>query len=254
MKSIMPYVVSILLLIIAALMANYFMGPELAPEPGAVIQAWWGFASSGELFHELGYTLMRGLSGIILANIAGVALGLAAGMIPGMLRLISPLVAALQACPAIVWITLLMVWAGTGSLVPVITVFAVTFPFVFSSTAQGMMGMDKRLFSMSRLYTVPKIRLFRSLILPGIWPYWLAAFSTVLAAGWKAAAVAEFLGSHEGIGARIFWSYRRLNMENLNAWALTLILLGVLLECAVILPLRRKAARLEAKGRTEDAS
>lgn len=253
MKNILPYVVSILLLAMAAFMANYFMGPELAPEPGAVITAWWKFAISGELFHELGYTLMRGLAGIILANIAGVVLGLAAGMIPGVLRMISPLVAALQACPAIVWITLLMVWAGTGSSVPVATVFAVTFPFVFSSTAQGMMGLDKRLFAMSRLYAVPKIRMLRLLILPGIWPYWLAAFSTVLAAGWKAAAVAEFLGSHEGIGARIFWSYRKLNMEDLNAWALTLILLGVLLECAVILPLRRKAASMEAKGVSADA-
>ncbi|MDL2283979.1 ABC transporter permease subunit, partial [Oxalobacter sp. OttesenSCG-928-P03] len=244
MKKVLPYVVSLLLLAAAALMANHFLGPELAPSPGAVMEAWWRLAQNGELFRELGYTLMRGIAGILLANIAGVVLGLAAGMIPGVLRMISPLVAGLQACPAIVWITLLMVWAGTGSLVPVTTVFAVTFPFVFSSTAQGMMGLDRRLFAMSRLYSVSKTKMLRLLVLPGIGPYWLAAFSTVLAAGWKAAAVAEFLGSHEGIGARIFWSYRRLNMEDLNAWALTLILLGVLLECAVIMPLRRKAAHL----------
>lgn len=253
MKKIMPYVVSILLIGAIVWIANYFMGPELAPAPGAVIRAWWGLAESGALFHELGYTLMRGMTGIILANIAGIVLGLAAGMVPGALRMISPLVAALQACPAIAWITLLMVWAGTGSLVPIVTVFAVTFPFVFSSTAQGVMGLDKRLFAMSQLYAVPKIRLLRLFILPGIWPYWLAAFSTVLAAGWKAAAVAEFLGSHQGIGARIFWSYRKLNMEDLNAWTLTLILLGVLLECAIILPLRRKAAHWNAKGMSEHA-
>ncbi len=253
MKNILPYGVSILVLLAAAALANYCLGPELAPEPGAVVAAWWELARSGALFHELGYTLMRGVTGIILANIAGVILGMAAGMIPGVLRMISPLVAALQACPAIVWITLLMVWAGTGSLVPVATVFAVTFPFVFSSTAQGMMGLDRRLFAMSRLYAVPKMRMFRLLVLPGIWPYWLAAFSMVLAAGWKAAAVAEFLGSHQGVGARIFWSYRKLNMEDLNAWALTLILLGVLLECAVILPLRRKAAHMDVKGVSRDA-
>ena len=252
-KKTLPYVVSILLLAVLAVMANCFLGSELAPSPEAVIKAWWKLVQNGELFRELGYTLMRGFIGIVLANIAGVILGLLAGMIPGALRMISPLVAGLQACPAIVWITLLMVWAGTGSLVPVTTVFAVTFPFVFSSTAQGMLGLDRRLFAMSRLYSVPKTRILLRLVLPGIWPYWLAAFSTVLAAGWKAAAVAEFLGSHEGIGARIFWSYRRLNMEDLNAWAWTLILLGVLLECAIIMPLRKKAAHQGAKGSVTDA-
>lgn len=254
MKNSLPYVVSALLLLAAATLASVIAGPELFPMPDAILKAWLRLAKSGELFHELGYTLIRGIIGIILANIAGVILGLAAGLIPGALRLISPLVAALQACPSIVWITLLMVWAGTGSLVPVVTVFAVTFPFVFSSMAQGMMGVDRRLFFMSRLYNVPKTRMLRQLILPGVWPYWVAAFSTALAAGWKAAAVAEFLSSHEGIGARIFWSYRQLNMEELNAWAWTLILLGVILEYAVILPLRRKAANRDVKGVPADAS
>jgi NitT/TauT family transport system permease protein len=84
-------------------------------------------------------------------------------------------------------------------------------------------------------------------------PYWLAGFSTVLAAGWKAAAVAEFLGSHQGIGARIYWSYSKLQMEELYAWALALIILGALLEGALITPLRRRAARLQCRGRVENA-
>ena len=78
-----------------------------------------------------------------------------------------------------------------------------------------------------RLYGVPKARIMRRYVLPGILPYWLASFSAVLASGWKAAAVAEFLGSHDGVGAKIFWSYRNLAMEELNAWALALIVLGV---------------------------
>ena len=248
LKHAIPYIVSVLILGCIIALANYFLGSALAPSPKTILVTLGNLAKDGELFNELGITLMRGIAGILLANIIGVALGLAAGVIPHALRLISPLVAALQACPAIVWIALVMVFAGTGSLVPVITVFAATFPFVFSSTAQGMMGLNRRLFAMSHLYHVDRIKILKQLVLPGIMPYWLAAFSTVLATGWKVAAVAEFLGSHEGIGARIFWSYRRLNMEDLNAWALTLILLGVILECAVIMPLRKRAARLETKG------
>jgi ABC-type nitrate/sulfonate/bicarbonate transport system permease component len=243
MKAVLPYLFSGLVLAGLLAFANLMLGPELAPSPAAVLAVFPELARSGELFRELAVTLLRGALGIFLANIAGFSLGLAAGAVPGAIRLISPLVAAFQACPPILWISLVMVWVGTGSTVPVATVFAATFPFVFSTTAQGVMGLDRRILAMSRLYAVPKGRLFRRVVLPGIFPYWLAGFSTVLATGWKAAAVAEFLSSHQGIGARIFWNYHKMNMEQLNAWALVLILLGVALECGVIVPLRRKAAQ-----------
>ncbi|MDR1360227.1 MAG: ABC transporter permease subunit [Deltaproteobacteria bacterium] len=245
MKAALPYLVSALLLAALAALANAALGPQLAPSPGAILAAFGELVRSGEMFAELAVTLSRGALGILLANAVGFCLGLAAGLFPGALRLVSPLVAAFQACPPILWISLVMVWAGTGSAVPVITVFAATLPFVFSTTAQGVLGLDRRIFAASRLYAVPKSRVLRLFILPGVFPYWLAGLSTVLAAGWKAAAVAEFLGSHQGIGARIFWNYHRLNMEELNAWALTLIILGVVLEGAIIVPLRRKAARTE---------
>jgi ABC-type nitrate/sulfonate/bicarbonate transport system permease component len=247
-KTILPYLVSAFILAGTAALASSLLGSELVPPPDATLAALWKLARSGELFQELAVTLLRGVCGILLANIVGIPLGLAAGLRPGALRLVAPLVAALQSCPPVVWITLVMVWAGTGSIVPVVTVFAATLPFVFSSTAQGAMGIDRRIAAMSRLYDVPQGRRFRYFVLPGVFPFWLAGFSTVLATGWKSAAVAEFLGSHQGIGACIFWSYHKLNMESLNAWALSLILLGMILECAVITPLRRKASHLQARG------
>lgn len=248
MSAILPYAVSAFIFTAVLWLAGTAMGPELVPPPAAVLGALVSLARSGDLFRELGITVVRGAAGIALANVAGVSLGLAAGFVPGALRMVAPLVAALQSCPPVVWISLVMVWAGTGGTVPVATVFAAAFPFVFSTTAQGVMGLDGRIFAMSRLYGVPKTRILAWFVLPGITPYWLAGFSTVLAAGWKSAAVAEFLGSHEGIGSRIFWSYRKLNMEELYAWALALVILGVVLECGLITPLRRRAAALGAKG------
>ena len=243
-----PFLASALILGGALHAAGRFLGPELAPPPGAVLAALWEICRNGEVFRELSITATRALAGIFFANLAGLILGLGAGFIPGALRLVSPLVAALQSCPPVVWISLVMVWAGTGSSVPVATVFAAAFPFVFSAAAQGVMGLDRRVFAMGRLYGVPKARALRRYVLPGILPYWLASFSAVLASGWKAAAVAEFLGSHDGVGAKIFWSYRNLAMEELNAWALALIVLGVGLECGLIMPLRRKVAAMNVRG------
>ncbi len=249
MKRLWPYLVSAGLLAGLAALASRLLGPGLAPGPLAILTAFGELAQNGHLFRELAVTVGHGAAGVFLANLAGVALGLAAGARPGALRLTAPLVAALQSCPPVVWISLVMVWAGTGGLVPVATVLASTLPLVFSNTAQGVLALDRRVLQMSRLYEVPWRRRLRMWILPGVLPYWLAGFSTTLATGWKAAAVAEFLGSREGVGARLYWSYSKLNLEELYAWTLTLIALGVLLEAAMVTPLRERAARLQSRGR-----
>ncbi len=248
MSLLLPCLFSVLVLAGLMFVAGVAFGPELAPTPQSVVKAVVGLIYSGELLSELVVTVGRGIMGILWANVVGVALGVAAGFNAKLFKLTSPLVAALQSCPPVVWISLVMVWAGTGAAVPVATVFAATVPFVFSTTAQGVMGLNRRILAVSRLYGVPWRRVLCSYVFPGMLPYWLAGFSTALATAWKSAAVAEFLGSHQGVGARLFWSYHKLQMEEFNAWALTLILLGVFLECAVITPLRRKAAALETRG------
>lgn len=245
---ILPYLVSTAIILAGLQAASWALGPELAPPPVDSLAALGRLAMSGELFRELGITVVRAVLGLLLANVVGIALGVLAGLIPGVLRLLAPLVAAIQSCPPIVWISLVMVWAGTGSAVPVATVFAATVPFAFSTTAQGVMSLDRRLLSMSALFDVPWKKRVRLLIIPGVLSHWLGAFSSLLANGWKAAAVAEFMGSHSGVGAMIFWSYRKLEMDALNAWALALIILGVALECAVVAPLRRKTARMSHMG------
>jgi ABC-type nitrate/sulfonate/bicarbonate transport system permease component len=231
--------------------ARLAMGPALAPGPLAVLKALWSLAVKGDLFREMAVTMGRALLGVALSLIFGTLLGLMAGRMTKALRYTAPLVASLQSCPPIVWISLAMVWAGTGSLVPVATVLASTLPLVFSNSAQGVMSLDPRLEAMGRLFGAPRLRIWRRLILPAMAPYWLAGLSTVLATAWKAAAVAEFMGSHDGVGAKLYWCYAQLWMEGLTAWALALIVLGLTLEALIITPLRRRAASLGAKGAAE---
>ncbi|MDR3153285.1 MAG: ABC transporter permease subunit [Deltaproteobacteria bacterium] len=247
-KACLPYLAAFLAWAAFTGAARLALGPLLAPDPWTVLRRVWGLCASLELFRGLGTTVLRGLAGAFLANVAGALLGALAGRSAWALRLAGPLVAGIQSCPPIVWITLVMVWAGTGALVPVAAVFAATVPFVFSTVAQGVMGLPERLLAVGRLYGVPRLRTLAWVAAPAVLPYYLAGLSTVLATAWKAAAVAEYMGSPDGAGAAIYWSYARMNMEDLNAWAFSLIAMGLALEALIITPLRRRAARLSAEG------
>ncbi|MDR2406384.1 MAG: ABC transporter permease subunit [Deltaproteobacteria bacterium] len=248
LKAILPYLVSFLLWAGVVECANLVYGPALAPNPLVVLKSLGSIIADGTLVSQLGLTVKRALYGVLLANLLGVLLGLAAGRLQFLLEYTAPLIAGIQSCPPIIWISIAMVFAGTGSVVPVATVFLTTLPFVFSNTAQGAMGLSTRVIAMSALYKVPLLRRLKDFYLPGILPFYLAGLSTVLSTAWKAAAVAEFMGSHDGAGARIYWCYNKLNFDELQAWALSIIILGLSLEALVITPLRKRAASLAKRA------
>lgn len=242
-----PYLIIAILILGGGYLTSFILGPALAPPPHEVAGALIRLTAGGEMQRDLSITVARATGGLILANILGVFLGLLAGLIPSLWRVSSPLITAVQACPTFVWISLALVWVGTGSAVPVAAVFAATLPPLFAGAAQGVMSIDRRALAMSRLYGVPWHALLRRLLLPSLLPFWLAAFSHTLAAGWKVAAMAEFIGSSDGVGTRIYWAYRRMDTDDLFAWALSIIALGVILEYTLASPLRLLAAR---RGKT----
>jgi ABC-type nitrate/sulfonate/bicarbonate transport system permease component len=123
--------------------------------------------------------------------------------------------------------------------VPLAVVVVTLFPMVFILLAESMHDLSERLLVMARLYHVPRGRVVRDLILPGIRPAMVAALSYGLGITWKVIATAEFLGSESGIGARLYWAYRNLDMAALFAWAVVIVAVGTGIQVSVVRPLRR---------------
>lgn len=241
----MAYLFSLTLLLSGWYLSTLFFGAALVPSPWQTLISLGELARTFAFWQALTLTLFRGLFALLLSVAAALLLGIPAGRKRRIMELSSPLVAALQATPPILWITLLMVWVGTGSQVPIAVVAVSLFPPLFANIAQSTAAIDQRLLDLTRVYHIGRRRLLIDILLPAIAPYFLAAFSYALGSCWKIAAVAEFLGSSQGIGARIYWSYRMLDMPQLFAWATVLIGLGMIVELALIRPLRElsKASR-----------
>lgn len=220
--------------------ATAAFGAMMVPPPPEILARLLALLLNGDIAIEGLRTFSRGLAGVFVANLGGAALGLTAGTWPFAARLFRPLLAALNACPPVVWIAFAMVWIGSGGGTPVFAVAAATLPPMFLATLEGARAVDPRLAAMSRLYRVPLCAQLRQLVIPTVLPFWRAAFAHTAAAAWKVAAVAEFLGSGDGVGARIYWAYRRLEMADLYAWALTIMLLGVAVDTGLATRVRRR--------------
>ena len=233
-----PYIFSGSLILAGWWLVSELLGAGLAPSPLTTGHSLWLLLGEAETWKHISITVFRGLAGLALSLAAAVLLGLPAGLNRRIMDLVSPLTAALQSCPPIIWIALLMVWVGTGSMVPVAVVTAALFPPLFANVAQGAADLDKRLMAMAGLHRVPLGVVLRDLVIPGISPFVMAGLSYAVGTCWRVVAVAEFLGSSSGVGARLYWSYRLLDMPQLFAWALLLVGWGLSLELWLVRPLR----------------
>ena len=235
-----PFIFSGCLVLLAWAGLSWLAGPRLVPPPWETLAALGAVLGEGRSWRDISLTLFRGASGLGLALSAALVCGLPAGRSPRVMSLLAPLVASLQACPPVLWISLLLVWLGQGNGVPLGVVFASVFPPLFANLAQGAASLDPRLFDMARLYRVGRGRVFKDIIWPGVRPYLTAGLSYALGTCWKVTAVAEFLGSADGMGSQLYWAYRMLAMPRLFAWALLLVVMGLGLELLVVRPLRTR--------------
>ena len=180
-----PFVLSGCLVLLVWAVASWLAGSRLVPTPWQTISAVYQLLGQCQAWREIAITVFRGMAGLCLALLAAMLTALPAGRSESFMALFSPLVTALHACPPILWISLLLVWAGQGSSVPLGVVFASVFPPLFANIAQGAAALDRRLFDMARVHGVGGGKVFKHIIWPGIYPYLMAGLSYALGACWK---------------------------------------------------------------------
>lgn len=231
-------------LLLAWIVLSHSMGQALVPGPGATLRALGALCGDAGFWQALAITCARASAALATTVALALVTGIAAGLSNRAMAFLAPMVTLCQSTPPILWITLLMVWVGSGSTVPYLVVIAALYPPLFAVVAQSTAHLPAEYFEMCRVHRIAPGAILRRVILPGIFPGFLGGFSFALGSCWKTAAVAEFLGSATGMGARIYWAYRMLEMETLFAWALTLVGLGLILEVGIITPLKRQALRM----------
>lgn len=228
-------------LVLAAWTAGYLvLGEALFPSPLSVI------IRTGRLFgdpvsvNHLSLSLFRGFLGLVITYIIALPAGILCGLNKRLMDGLSPLVTIFQSCPPVIWISLLMVWVGMGNIVPVTVAVLTMLPVVFFSTASAVRSIDSDLFDFAYVYHTGRFRILTGIILPAIYSALVASLSYSLGVTWKVIATAEFFGSADGIGSRLYWSFRFLDMAGLFAWTLVLIILGFITEMFIIRILREK--------------
>ncbi len=211
----------------------------LVPSPVETVEALAELYKSGELKENLIITFQRQIVGVSIGITGGLIGGLLAGCFKRLELLMQPLISFLLAVPAIIFVTMAMVWLGMGTNMTIFLVSLLVFPVMHTNTVEGLKSIDRALLQMARVYRLPRLLTLNKIYLPGMRHSLVAGLSLAMASSIRLTIMAEMLGAREGMGQRVAIARAYLETDHLFAWIMVLLVILVALEFIIIRPLKR---------------
>lgn len=199
----------------------------LTPLSG-VLAAWWDLLLSGELLDHTQASLIRSLSGLALAIIVAIPLGLLIGWYRPVADLLNPVLELFRNTAALALLPVFVLILGLGETSKIsIILYACAWPILLNTIA-GVKGVDPLLIKSARSMGLPPIRLFQKVILPAAVP---TIFTGIRMAGAYSILVlvaAEMVGAKAGLGYLINYAQFNFRVPDMYAGIITISVLGLL--------------------------
>ena len=173
--------------------------PRFILTPPSVIVS-KGWADLDRLFY---YTYVTGLEVVIgytVAIVLALPLGLAIAFSSILRRTLYPFIVCIEMVPKIAFAPLFISWLGFGLLPKVIIVFLVCFFPIVLNAILAFNSLSEELTRFSRSTGASGLRTFFKIRLPAAMPQCFVGFKYAAINATVGAAIAEFIGSDEGLG------------------------------------------------------
>ncbi len=207
---------------------------RLMPPPSRLAATAWGLIRTGELQGHIAATMTRVAFGFLFGALAGTALGTLTGASAWMRRLLDPTIQAIRAIPSIAWVPLFILWLGIFETSKLALVSLGVFFPVYLGVLSAILGVDRKLIEVGRVFGLSPVRLVWRITLPAILPSWVAALRTGLGLGFMFVLAAELLGASEGLGYLLLDGEQMGRADSILVAMITFAILGKLCDSLLV--------------------
>ncbi len=175
-------------------------------------------------------TLWKITVGLILAVLIGISLSYFSYENELFKTLVHPLIVFFRSIPVASFVILILVWINSKDLSIYIS-FMMGTPIIYLNIYTGLTSIDKSLIQMVDSFKVAKLKKIKYLYFHKLRPYFKSAMVTSAGLMFKAGIAAEVIGlPKDSIGENLYNAKIYLDMPELFAWTITIILLSMIYE------------------------
>ena len=148
-------------------------------------------------------SLQVSLTGLALAIVTGVPLGLCMGWFKGLDKFVTPIFEVIRPIPPISWIPLTILWLGIGLKAKAFIIFFSAFiPCVINSYT-GIKLTNKTLINVAKTSGASNVETFIKVGIPSAMPLAFSGIRVALGNAWSTLVAAEMLAASAGLGYMI---------------------------------------------------
>jgi sulfonate transport system permease protein len=198
---VLPWLVPLLLLVSWQVAAQTgWLSARVLPAPLDVADAAWQLSATGELWHHLGVSAARALTGLLIGGGLGLLLGLLCGSFRRVQVVLDATIQMVRNIPPLALIPLVILWFGIDETAKLFLISVAVFFPLYINTYHGIRNVDAGLIEMGRAYGLSTWGLYRDIILPGALSSILVGLRFSLGLMWVILIVAETISAQAGIG------------------------------------------------------
>jgi ABC-type nitrate/sulfonate/bicarbonate transport system permease component len=215
--------------------------PLFLPAASAVASKTISLALDGQIVGPLLTSLFRAFAGLLLAMVAGLALGIGMARVRWMHWAFDPLIAIGFPSPKIAFLPIFILWFGIDHLSKVLIVaFTCFFPMVVSAY-HGAAGVPQIWLWSARAMGTPERRLLWRVVLPASLPYLFSGLRVAMPVALITAFTAEMVAGGGGLGAALMFAQRFFETPTVFVYLFLMLLTGFVFD-KLMLSLRQRAA------------
>lgn len=161
---------------------------------------------------------------MLIGGVAGTLLGLAVSWSAWSRRIVELPVQFLRTLPLLAMVPLFQLWFGTYFAGKVAFVAYGVGVIFFAGVVNAVRNLPQIYIDNARTLGASRLQLYRTVILPGIFPELRATMLLSLGTGWAAVLGAEYLGAQSGLGYIIVYSEQFAYLDRMFFVALLFVL------------------------------